>query len=259
MQRNRVLLLLAAPDDAVTPQLRDALSREAKAALGRVTIDGAAYRVAARVPPSGSSMPSSYDLILERGLANGVMLGGFSAVLEVSCPAPDGLDELARCVDGVGGRLEGLIDRSRSCAVVGTDLVLLDGGGPVQLFYCMRRSPDATHEAFSKFWAKQHAEIAVTTPSLAGYRQLHASLDHSRVASEAAGLPGDRDQRRRARMVQGDGRVRQRGRRTRHLHTGREGIGAEVQQPRWRDLHHRLGVRPQQWHGRCPVVSERAR
>ena len=189
MQRNRVLLLLAAPDDAVTSQLRDALGRDAKAALGRVTIDGAAYRVAARVPPSGSAQPSSYDLILERGLANGVMLGGFSAVIEVSCAAPDGLDELAQCVDGVGARLDGLIDRSRSCAVVGTDLVLLDGGGPVQLFYCMRRSPDATHEAFSKFWAKQHAEIAVTTPSLAGYRQLHASLDYSRVASEAAGLP----------------------------------------------------------------------
>jgi hypothetical protein len=42
---------------------------------------------------------------------------------------------------------------------------------------------------FSKFWAKQHAEIAVTTPSLVGYRQLHASLEHSRVAAEAAGLP----------------------------------------------------------------------
>ena len=189
MQRSRVLLLLAAPDDAVTPQLRDALSREAKAAIGRLAIDGAAYRVAARVPPSGSAQPSSYDLILERGLANGVMLGGMSAMIEISCPAPDGLGELARCLDGVGARLDGMIDRSQSSAVVGTDLVMIEGGGPVQLFYCMRRSPDTTHETFSKFWAKQHAEIAVTTPSLAGYRQLHASLDHSRIAAEAAGLP----------------------------------------------------------------------
>ena len=92
MERNRVLLLLAAPGDVITPQLRDATSREAKAALHRVGIAGASYRVAARVPSSGSTSPSAYDQILERGLANGVMLGGFSAVIEVSCPAPDGLD-----------------------------------------------------------------------------------------------------------------------------------------------------------------------
>lgn len=190
MGRNRVLLLLAAPDDVITPQLRDALVREAKGALARLTVDDAAYRVAACVPSSGATPAPAYDQILERGLANGVMLGGFCAVLEVSCPAPGGLDGLARCVDGIGTRLGSLIDRDRSSAVVGTDMVMIDGGGPVQLFYCMRRSPDTTHEAFSKFWAKQHAEIAVTTPSLTGYRQLHADLDHSRVAAEAAGLPG---------------------------------------------------------------------
>lgn len=189
MERNRVLLLLAAPGDVITPQLRDALGREAKAALARMTIHDAAYRVAARVPSSGATPPPAYDLILERGLANGVKLGGFSAVLEVSCPAPGGLDELARSVDGIGDRLGSLIERDRSSAVVGTDLVILDGGGPVQLFYCMRRAADTTHEAFCEFWAQQHTKIATTTPGLSGYRQLHADLGHSRVAADAARLP----------------------------------------------------------------------
>ena len=190
MERNRVLLLLAAPNDVVGPQLRDAVVREAKAALGRVSIAHAAYRVAARVPPSGATPAPAYDQILERGLANGVMLGGFCAVLEVSCPAADGgLDQLANCIDGVGQRLELLIDRERSLAVVGTDLALIDGGGPVQLFYCMRRSGDTTHESFCEFWAQQHKRIAVTTPALTGYRQLHASLGHSRTAAQAAGVP----------------------------------------------------------------------
>jgi hypothetical protein len=148
-----------------------------------------AYRVAARIPSSGATPPPAYDQILDRGLANGVKLGGFSAVIEVSCPARGGLDELAGSVEGIGDRLGALIDRDRSSAVVGTDIVMLDGGGPVQLFYCMRRTADTTHEAFCKFWAEQHKKIAITTPSLSGYRQLHASLDHSRVAAEAAGLP----------------------------------------------------------------------
>jgi hypothetical protein len=189
MQRNRVLLLLAAPGDVVTASLRDALRREARAARGRVTVADAAYRVAARIPSSGATPAPAYDQILERGLANGVMLGGFSAVIEASCPAPDGLDELARSVEGVGDRLGDLIDRDRSNAVVGTDLVLLDGGGAVQLFYCMRRTADTDHDAFCAFWAEQHKKIAITTPSLSGYRQLHANLEYSRVAAEAAGLP----------------------------------------------------------------------
>ena len=189
MERNRALLLLAAPGDVITAQLHDALRREAKKALSTMSVADAAYRVSARVPPSGGVPPPPYDLILERGLANGVKLGGFSAVIEVSCPAPGGLDELAGSVDGIGQRLGALIDRDRSSAVVGTDLVILDGGGPVQLFYCMRRAPDTTHEAFCEFWAKQHTKIATTTPGLSGYRQLHASLAHSHVAAEAAGLP----------------------------------------------------------------------
>ncbi|HUP72572.1 MAG TPA: hypothetical protein VM282_05950, partial [Acidimicrobiales bacterium] len=71
MERNRVLLLLAAPDDVITPTLRDALGREAKAALAKSTVADATYRVAARVPSSGATPPPPYDLILERGLANG--------------------------------------------------------------------------------------------------------------------------------------------------------------------------------------------
>src|SRR6188472_2035452 len=105
MERNRALLLLAAPGDVITPQLHDALRREAKAALRTMSVADAAFRVAARVPASGATPPPPYDLILERGLANGVKLGGFSAVIEVSCPAPGGLDELAGSVDGIGRRL----------------------------------------------------------------------------------------------------------------------------------------------------------
>ena len=188
MERNRVLLLLAAPGDVVTASLREALVREAKDALSRMSVADAAYRVAARVPPSGASPAPAYDQILERGLANGVMLGGFTAVLEVSCPASAGFDQLSACVDGVGARLGSMIERERSLAVAGTDVVILDGGGPVQLFYCMRRSSDTTHEAFCEFWAQQHTKIATTTPGLTGYRQLHADLDASRRAADAAGL-----------------------------------------------------------------------
>ena len=53
----------------------------------------------------------------------------------------------------------------------------------------MGRVRGTTHAAFCEFWAQQHTKIATTTPGLSGYRQLHASLEHSRVAAEVAGLP----------------------------------------------------------------------
>jgi hypothetical protein len=189
--RDRLLVLLAAPDDVISADFDSALRVEAGRALSRLEDFDPQCRIAVRVPPSGTEPATAYDLILQRGLANGVMLGGFSAVVEVSCSVPN--DEqtkhaLAHCVAGLGERLGSLIERQRSTAIFGTDLVIIDGGGPLQLFYCMRRADGTTHEAFSEFWAEQHTKIAKWTPGLAGYRQMHADIARSRVAAKSAGL-----------------------------------------------------------------------
>jgi hypothetical protein len=189
MIRNRLLLCLAARQADVSPALRDALIAEAQEAVGRITSDDAAYRVSIAVPRTPApSAPTQYDSVLDVGLSNGVMLGGISVVLEISAPESASLDELAQSVKGIASRLGDRIVADRSKAIVGTDVVILDGGGEFQLVYCMPRSSGVSHEDFCRFWAEEHTKVSVFTPGLAGYRQLHTSLPHSQSAAIAAGV-----------------------------------------------------------------------
>lgn len=80
------------------------------------------------------------------------------------------------------------MDAHQSQIVIGRDLVIVDGGGPVQLVYAMRRAEGTEHQEFSRFWAEQHTKIATSTPGLAGYRQLHADLALSAKAAAVAGF-----------------------------------------------------------------------
>ena len=74
MIRDRALVLVATPHEAISADLDDALQREARRARDLLSGNDPQCRVAVRVPASGGEPADAYDLILERGLANGVML-----------------------------------------------------------------------------------------------------------------------------------------------------------------------------------------
>lgn len=191
--RHRALALLALPDDGSADAFAATLVAEAERAQRTLAADDAQWRILSRCarPPDPRDI---YAQILDRGLANGVMLGGFSVALEVSVGAAGDTRALATCFAGLADRLGNEIVRDRSHAVVGTDVVIVDGDGDVHLIYAMRRSAKTTHEEFCRFWANQHAAVATSTPGLAGYRQLHTDLAQSRQAADAAGLvPADID------------------------------------------------------------------
>jgi len=189
MKRNRVLALLEVRNGVRAEDLTASLSLFARNAVSRVRGDDVRYRVSLRVPRSNvGSPPTTYDGVVDRGLSSGVKLGGISAVLEVSAPEGASLDDLAGCLDGVAAAIGDTIDVDQSTAVVGTDVVILDGGGEVQLFYCMPRAAGLSHDDFCRYWAEEHTKISVFTPGLAGYRQLHVSLEHSHKSAAAAGL-----------------------------------------------------------------------
>ena len=73
-------------------------------------------------------------------------------------------------------------------AVVGVAAPIVDGGGPLQLVYCMRRVPQVTHEQFSDYWLEQHVKVSKLTPRIVGYYQLHADPELSSESATAAGV-----------------------------------------------------------------------
>jgi hypothetical protein len=124
-----------------------------------------------------------------------VPITSFDAVLEISVPdgsgagGPDaGPGDLLHAIDGLVDRLGGVVDPARSAAVLGVDHRIIDGTGPVQLFYCLYRVPELSHEQFSQFWRNQLVEHTLNTPRKSAYRQVHADPDLTAEASEAAGV-----------------------------------------------------------------------
>jgi hypothetical protein len=175
---------------AQTSQLSESLHVAAEQALKSARVEGSGSRVLFPISESdGEDGDSSdYGRILRDGLSNGVKLGGFDAVFELNAADRGSLPGLVSAMEEFRLSAGHLVDRAKSAAVAGTDVVVVEGKGPVHLVYGMRRKADTSHEEFSRFWEQQHTTVAKFTPGLAGYRQLHADPELSKAAADAAGV-----------------------------------------------------------------------
>jgi hypothetical protein len=187
MPLSRVVLLVAAAPTAQKASLAEALQIGAERALKSRPIDASGSRVLFPLPEPAEA-GSDYDRILREGLSNGVKLGGFDAVVELNAPDPGALPDLVRSFAEIRASAGALIDPARTAAVAGTDVVIVEGTGPVHLVYGMRRKAGTSHQDFSRYWEQQHTTVAKFTPGLAGYRQLHADPELSKAAAGAAGV-----------------------------------------------------------------------
>jgi hypothetical protein len=118
----------------------------------------------------------------------GIDLAGYDAALELAGPDGVKVDTLAACVEGLAARLGSACDATRSALAAGVEHCVLEGRGPLQLYYCMRRVRSLEPEAFHAFWLEQFSAMGRATPGIAGYRQLHVQGAVSRDAARAAGL-----------------------------------------------------------------------
>jgi hypothetical protein len=156
-------------------------------------IDAEARSIASRLGARGS-VRRAFVILEEPALAGGdfsIGISDFDAVLEALLPAEDDLDRALECFSGLATRLSDSVDPSRSAAIVGTDHLIVEGMGAMQVHVALRRLSSLTHEAFSAFWRDEFAPVVRTTPNLVGYRQVHA---HAGVSTDAANATGLADQ-----------------------------------------------------------------
>jgi hypothetical protein len=155
--------------------------------LQALQIDGSDSRVLfpIREPEQDAS---DYDRFLEDGFGNGVKVGGLDAVLQVTAPGRARLPALIRCLSEVRESAGHVMDSALSAAVAGTDVMVVDGTGPVELVYGMRRTPNTSHQAFCRYWKEQYTGVARFAPGLTGYDQLHANPQASKTAAATAGV-----------------------------------------------------------------------
>lgn len=92
-------------------------------------------------------------------------------------------DRLAEIVE----RLDGWIDRSRSAVVVGEEIRITAGGGPVLIVMPLRRRPELSHEQFMAHWFERHADLGEAVEGVR-YRQNHVDYAATDALAERLGL-----------------------------------------------------------------------
>ncbi|MDB6061646.1 MAG: hypothetical protein JWM78_1749 [Verrucomicrobiaceae bacterium] len=114
----------------------------------------------------------------------------FDAMLEI---VGDNIDfnKLVGLCEGLGQRLQTLIEPEASAALAGSEHIILPGDGPLLVLIANRRLPNYTHAGFLKYWIEYHGPFAREhTPPDAGlfYRQFHTDEDATRKLLHATGF-----------------------------------------------------------------------
>ena len=178
---NKIQLLLSAANKPSIKTIKDSLEVE----WGRIKneMPNLDNRIGVRVPGDPTErvpqdgqpdiMPEqpSFDLVLE---ARGK---------DVS------FSDLGQVLSGVGLRLESLIDRASSAALVGTEHEIIPGAQPLFLNMLLRRPSNWASSDWKAHWIEHHAkEVRENVTGLQGYRQFHVDPVASEVAAKTAGV-----------------------------------------------------------------------
>jgi hypothetical protein len=194
-----VEILLRRAGDAAVTALDGPLADEAARARSR--LDGAQVRLAPslvldrRAAIDAGEDLTDFDAMRELGglppAHTRVPVDSYDHALEIRLSEP--VDEAAvlAALDGLAERLGPAVDRGSSCVAAGRADTIIEGGGPVRLFYCFRRLGSLSHDEFSRYWRHRLVEHTTKTPAKTGYQQLHVDLALSSTIAEAAGVAVD--------------------------------------------------------------------
>lgn len=158
---------LRAPLEAEVDRINAALDAPVGILVGKAVDDPALHVIAA-----GAFDPSQ---------------GYFDVMLEIILP-DDAVDRATTLLTGLADRLAGLVDRTRSSALVGSEYVVLPGDGGTFVLIANRRLSHLTHDEFIAYWQGFHAEFTRThTPPEIGmrYRQFHTDVARTEALSAA--------------------------------------------------------------------------
>lgn len=97
-------------------------------------------------------------------------------------------DRMAAAVKDLADRLESVANTGRSSAVAGYRHVILPGGGPVRLFFGLRRLEHLSRAEFQHYWLYVHADFGRRLLPPFSYHQVHVESEQTKAAARAAGV-----------------------------------------------------------------------
>ena len=178
---NKIQLLLSADNEASIQTIKDSLEIEWVRIKNEIpNLDS---RVGVRVPGDPTArvpQDGQPDIMPEQP--------SFDLVIEVRGKDMS-FNDLSQIMSGVGLRLESLIDRASSAALVGTEHEIVPGAQPLFLNMLLRRPSNWASSDWKAHWIEDHAkEVQDNVTGLQGYRQFHVDPVASEAAAKTAGV-----------------------------------------------------------------------
>jgi len=111
----------------------------------------------------------------------------YDAVFHLRVASPEDAIRAIEPLAAAADRLAPWIDPTGSAVVVGREIAVTRGFGPVKIVMPLRRLPAQTHDAFMHHWFDEHAELGADIPDVR-YRQNHIDDALTRAANEAMSI-----------------------------------------------------------------------
>lgn len=111
----------------------------------------------------------------------------FDAVYQLRSADTNSLEILSDGIQEVVEQLNDWIDRSTSALLVGTEIAITPGSGPIEIIMPLRRRREMSHDDFMHSWFIQHATLSEDVKGVR-YRQNHVDAHATNRLSQATGI-----------------------------------------------------------------------
>ena len=178
----KIRLMLAIADGADAKALRGAMIAEAArldAALPGRLRHARAFRL--------------HDEALREAARGSVYSGAppFDAMMEIVADDGEAIRLAGDVLEGVAGRMAGVLRPENSAVLAGTIYEILPGTGPVHLAISARRLPHLSHDDYMDHWFHKHSDKARSADQVVQglfYRQFHNDPARAAGIARRAGI-----------------------------------------------------------------------
>ncbi len=111
----------------------------------------------------------------------------FPTVYQIRSNDDERLESLCDAFEAVVSQLDQWIDQDRSALLVGAEVAITRGSGPIELIIPLRRQRNVTHDEFMKEWYERHTNIGESVVGVR-YRQNHVDADSTGKLSKSTAI-----------------------------------------------------------------------
>lgn len=175
IRRKKASLLIALKTDAERQVFAAAFRKEAKGGAAGME------QAWSLLVPAGEMPRIAHQILMQDSPAP------FDAVVQFWADSAAAVPALSDEIAAIARRLDAWIDRARSAVLVGEEISITTGHGPVLIVMPLRRLPQLSHAQFMEHWFERHADLGEAVEGVR-YRQNHVDSAATDALAQRVGF-----------------------------------------------------------------------